>query len=82
MFSVALSRAAPSPERRVGVTHHRVLPCSDFPPGDPVNTVHRATTRTTQHYCRRSLRDMTSRECTPNKQLAVDNKDHARAAAG
>jgi hypothetical protein len=30
VFSVALSRA-PMPVGRVGVTHHRVLPCSDFP---------------------------------------------------
>ena len=30
MFSVALSRVAV--KRRVGVTHHRVLSCSDFPP--------------------------------------------------
>ena len=32
LFSVALSRAASSPKQQVGVTHRRVLPCSDFPP--------------------------------------------------
>jgi len=35
LFSVALSRTDPgakTPGRWVGVTHHRVLPCSDFPP--------------------------------------------------
>jgi len=31
-FSVALSLTAPSPRPPVGVTHHRVLSCSDFPP--------------------------------------------------
>ena len=30
LFSVALS-LAPNPSGPVGVTHHRVLPCSDFP---------------------------------------------------
>ena len=29
--SVALSLTPPSPAKPVGVTHHRVLPCSDFP---------------------------------------------------
>ena len=32
VFSVALSRARSSPTGPVGVTHRRVLPCSDFPP--------------------------------------------------
>src|SRR4029079_11834175 len=32
LFSVALSRAPLSPAAQVGVTHHRVLSCSDFPP--------------------------------------------------
>ncbi len=35
LFSVALSRIGPAlrPSRRVGITHHRTLRCSDFPPG-------------------------------------------------
>ena len=32
LFSVALSLTWPSPAKSVGVTHHRVLSCSDFPP--------------------------------------------------
>ena len=31
IFSVALSLTEPSPTQPVGVTHHCVLPCSDFP---------------------------------------------------
>lgn len=35
LLSVALSLARDRWFERVGITHHRVLPCSDFPPGTP-----------------------------------------------